>query len=103
MMIARMYPAGIIEKAKPRVKVSASWKDGVGRQRDKGGIEIKFRIQKRIDDPLMLRDTKEELLRVIEKVGKRKNWIGGKEGWGMKVKVVVVEEDWEKDVGWEEI
>jgi hypothetical protein len=30
---------------------------------------------------------------VIEKVAKRKNWIGGKKGWGMKVKVDIVEVD----------
>jgi retrograde regulation protein 2 len=70
------------------------------------GIELKFRIQKRVDDPFMLKDTMDELLEVIEKVGKRKNWIGGKKGWGMKVKVVVVEEDWDKiknDGEWEEV
>jgi hypothetical protein len=39
----------------------------------------------------------EELLVVIEKVGKRKNWIGGKEGWGMTVRVVVTEEGWEEE------
>jgi retrograde regulation protein 2 len=106
MMIARMYPAGVIEEAKPRANVSASWKDGMGRDGEKSGFEITFRIQKRIDDPFMLKDTMEDLLGVIEKVGKRKNWIGGKEGWGMKVKVVVIEEDWEameKDGEWEDV
>jgi retrograde regulation protein 2 len=106
MMIARMYPAGVIEEEKPRANVSASWKDGMGRDGEKSGFEITFRIQKRIDDPFMLKDTMEDLLGVIEKVGKRKNWIGGKEGWGMKVKVVVIEKDWEareKDDGWEDV
>jgi retrograde regulation protein 2 len=73
MMVVRMCLAGTIEETKARVKVGASWKDGMGRQGDKGGIEIKFGIQKRIDDTLMLRDMMEELLGVIEKVGK--------EGW----------------------
>lgn len=32
----------------------------------------------------------ERMAKKIEKVGKKKNWIGGRTGWGMKVKVVIV-------------
>lgn len=100
MMTGRMYPAGVIEEAKPRVRVSARWAAGLGKHGNKDGLEVKFSIVKRPNDPYMLKETMVDLLRVIETVGKRKNWIGGKEGWGMKVKVVVEEEeeeDWQLD------
>jgi retrograde regulation protein 2 len=100
MMMGRMYPAGVIEEAKPRVRISARWAAGLGKHGNKEGLEVKFSIAKRPNDPYMLRETMVDLLRIIETVGKRKNWIGGKEGWGMKVKVVVEEEeeeDWQLD------
>jgi retrograde regulation protein 2 len=97
MVISRLYPAGIIEIAKPRVKISAKWAAGLGKHGSKNGIELRFEIAKRVDDPFMLKETMEDVLEAVEKVGKRKNWIGGKSGWGMKVKVKVVEKDWGDD------
>ena len=96
MMVARLYPAGIIEAAKPRVRISARWTAGLGRNGNKDGIELKFSIPKVRNDPYMLKRTMEDLLHTIQKVGKRKNWIGGKEGWGIKIKVLV-EEEWDQD------
>lgn len=93
MMVGRMYPAGVIEEGKPRSRISAKWAAGLGKHGNKDGLEVKFSIAKRPNDPYMLKESMEDLLRVIETVGKRKNWIGGKEGWGMRVKVVVEEED----------
>lgn len=101
MMVARLYPAGVIEQAKPRVRISARWAAGLGKNDNKDGIELKFSIPKVRHDPYMLKDTMEALLRTIEKVGKRKNWIGGKEGWGIKIKVVVAEEWHQDDETWQ--
>lgn len=99
MIIARMYPAGIIVEDKPRVKISAKWAAGLGKQGNKDGLVLRFAISKKDNDTFLLKETMEDLLKVIEKVGKRKNWIGGKEGWGMKIKIKVAEEDWGDD-GW---
>jgi retrograde regulation protein 2 len=99
MLIARMYPAGIIMEDKPRVKISAKWAVGLGKQGNKDGLMLRFAISKRDSDTFLLKETMDEFVEVIEKVGKRKNWIGGKEGWGMKVKIKVAEEDWGDD-GW---
>lgn len=98
MMIARVYPAGTIEVGKPRVKISARWAAGLGKNKNKDGIELKFSIPRVPNDPYLLKSTMEDVLRVVEKVGKRKNWIGGNEGWGIKIKVVVKEE-WDQDPG----
>jgi len=62
-------------------------------------LMLRIAISKRQSDTFLLKETMEGFVEVIEKVGKRKNWIGGKEGWGMKVKVKVAEEDWGDD-GW---
>lgn len=93
MIVARIYPAGIVDEAKPRSLISARWVAGLGKNGDKDGIEIKFTVAKVEGDPYLMKDSIRDLAREIEKVGKRKNWIGGKEGWGIKVKAVVEEED----------
>ncbi|KAH6661865.1 putative sensor of mitochondrial dysfunction Rtg2 [Halenospora varia] len=71
LLISRLYPTGFINPNKPR------------------GLTLTLSIQKVKNDPMKLKEALEDHTRVIEKVGKRKNWIGGKKGWGMAVKVVV--------------
>ncbi|KEF53285.1 retrograde regulation protein 2 [Exophiala aquamarina CBS 119918] len=94
MTVARVYPTGVMEEGEPRVKISAQWVAGLGRHGNKNGIELKFSVPKVPNDPLMRKPVLEDLLHVIQKVGKRKNWVGGKEGWGIKVKVIVEEDEW---------
>ncbi|KIW79424.1 hypothetical protein Z517_06036 [Fonsecaea pedrosoi CBS 271.37] len=93
MVVARVYPAGIIDETNPRVAMSARWAAGLGGDASKDGIELTLWVAKIPGDPFLLKDTMQHALRVIEKVGKRKHWIGGKEGWGIKIKVVVEEKD----------
>ncbi|KIW92769.1 uncharacterized protein Z519_06618 [Cladophialophora bantiana CBS 173.52] len=93
MVVARVYPAGIIDETNPRVKMSARWAAGLGKNGNKDGVELCLSVAKIPGDPFLLKDTMQSALRVIEKVGKRKHWIGGKEGWGIKVKVIVEEKD----------
>jgi retrograde regulation protein 2 len=61
----------------------------LGKGGAKEGLTLTLSIQKVKNDPMKLMEALEDHTRVIEKVGKRKNWIGGKKGWGMAVKVVV--------------
>lgn len=84
-LIASIHPAGVIDEKKPRLKIDAEWANGFGKDDDKEGLRLIISIEKVKRDPMMLRDTLEELTREIKKVGKRKNWIGGKEGWGMAI------------------
>jgi retrograde regulation protein 2 len=93
LVIGSLYPAGTINEAKPRVVLSATWSAELGRGKDEEGVLLTFSIQKVEDDPMMLKGTLEDLVGAIEKVGRRKHWIGGKDGWGMRVSVEVVEED----------
>ncbi len=93
MVIARVYPAGLVDESNPRVEISAQWAADLGKNGGKDGVELKFSVARILGDPYLLKDTMGHLSREIEKIGKKKNWIGGKEGWGMKVKVVIEEKD----------
>lgn len=92
ILISSLYPAGFIDQNKPRVRLSAMWATDLGKEGTKDGLKLALSIERVKDDPMKLKETLEDGVGVIEKVGKRKNWIGGKDGWGMAVKVVVEED-----------
>ncbi|KAF9894135.1 hypothetical protein FE257_009108 [Aspergillus nanangensis] len=93
LVLARIYPTGRIDPARPRLVPSARWATDLGKKGNKEGIKLKISIQKVAFDPTRLKEELEKDLKKITKVGKKKNWIGGRDGWGMKVKVILVEED----------
>lgn len=92
LLISRLYPAGTVDESKPRVILSAEWANDLGKKKNKRGLVLTCSIQKVKNDPAKLKETLEDNVGVIRKVGKRKNWIGGEDGWGMAVDVKVVEE-----------
>ncbi|KAL6820944.1 Ppx/GppA phosphatase family domain-containing protein [Trichoderma sp. SZMC 28015] len=91
-MITRLYPSGEIDTAKPRVVFSAEWSWTMGKKRNKEGLVLTLSVQKLKNDPAHLKKALEDNVKVIQKVGKKKRWIGKDDPWGMKVKVNVVEE-----------
>ncbi|KAI9036535.1 putative transcription regulator (RTG2) [Aspergillus affinis] len=93
LVLARVYPLGVVDTARPRLLPLAEWADDLGSHGDRAGIALKFAVQKVAFDPTLLKQELAQDIRKIQKVGKRKNWIGGRDGWGMKVKVKLVEED----------
>ncbi|KAF9253845.1 hypothetical protein LCP9604111_1371 [Penicillium roqueforti] len=93
LVLAQLYPTGRVDTSKPRIVPSARWKKGMGKKGKKEGLDLTIAIQKVADDPSHLREELENDVQKIQKVGKRKNWIGGRDGWGIKVRVSVVEED----------
>jgi retrograde regulation protein 2 len=93
MLLGRLYPAGYIDEAKPRIVMSADWSDHLGKARNKQGFILTLAIQKVLNDPMKLKETLESHVGIIAKVGKKKHWVGGRHGCGMAVKVTVVEED----------
>ncbi|KAK7432912.1 retrograde regulation protein 2 [Neonectria magnoliae] len=92
-LISRLYPAGEIEERKPRVVLSSEWGWDLGRKKKREGVRLVISVQKVKDDPAKLKKALRDHVKIVEKVGKKKNWIGGENGWGMKVEVKVVEED----------
>lgn len=63
-----------------------------GKKKNEWGIELKMLVQKVTFDPTRLKEELDQDLKKIRKVGKRKNWVGGRDGWGMKVEVQLVED-----------
>ncbi|EGX54355.1 hypothetical protein AOL_s00004g4 [Orbilia oligospora ATCC 24927] len=90
-LITRLYPAGEINEAKPRVVFSADWSSALGKTKDKNGLVLTISIQKKKDDPAKLKQALKEHVNIIQNVGKKKNWTGD-DPWGMKVKVDIIEE-----------
>ncbi|KAL2807977.1 Ppx/GppA phosphatase family-domain-containing protein [Aspergillus granulosus] len=92
-LIGRLYPAGLIDERKPRIVLSAEWSRNLGKKSNKRGILLTISIQKMENDPAKLGEALRHNVGIVEKIGKKQNWIGGKDGWGLKVRVDVVEED----------
>jgi retrograde regulation protein 2 len=92
-LTSRLYPSGRIDEAKPRVVYSSEWAWDLGKKKNSEGLRLIISIQKKEDDPSKLKEALTEHAGIVEKVGKKKNWAGGEDGWGMKVRVQVVEED----------
>ncbi|KAJ5509909.1 Ppx/GppA phosphatase [Penicillium expansum] len=93
LVLSQLYPTGSIDTSKPRIVPSAQWKNGLGKSGKKEGLDLTIAIQEVSYDPSHLKEELENDVQKIQKVGKRKNWIGGRNGWGIKVHVSVVEED----------
>ncbi|KAE8381707.1 Ppx/GppA phosphatase family-domain-containing protein [Aspergillus bertholletiae] len=93
LIISRVYPTGAIDTSRPRALPRARWANDLGKKKNKEGIELKVSLQKVGFDPTRLKQELEADLKKLRKVGKRKHWIGGRDGWGMKVEVILVEED----------
>ena len=84
-VLASVYPAGIIRK--PRVRISVQW---TTTKKDKEKLCVDFRFEKEPDE---LDEGLDAALRKVEKVGKKKNWVGGK---GYRVLVTVNGREYEE-------
>jgi retrograde regulation protein 2 len=91
-LISRVYPAGFIDVNKPRISLSAKWATDLGKKGTKEGLKLTISIEKVKNDPIKLKEALEDNIGGIKKVGKKKNWIGGENGWGMAVGVAVEED-----------
>lgn len=91
-LLTALYPSGKLHKSKPRVVLSAQWSWTLGKEKNKEGLVLTISVQKVNHDPAKTKDTLLEFADVVEKIGKKKNWVGKDDPWGMKVKVRVVEE-----------
>jgi len=92
-LIGRLYPAGRIDESKPRISLSAEWAWDLGRKKSREGVRLTISVQKVKHDYAKLKETLRAHVGIVESVGKKKNWVGGPDGWGMKVEVKVVQED----------
>lgn len=91
-VITCLYPSGKIDPLKLKVLFSSSWSWTLGKKENKEGLVLKVSIRKVKHDPEKLKDVVRDNMKVIQKAGKKKNWVGKDEPWGMKVQVNVAEE-----------
>lgn len=84
-LVGEVYPAGVVP-ALPRMELGVGWKELVAGHGDVG-IEVVVRVRAR--DDMTADGVIGGSVKALEKVGKRKNWVGGNGGWGRKVVVVV--------------
>lgn len=87
-LVGEVYPAGVVP-AVPRVEFAASWVPSLKGKGDDGGLGIEFVVSVRAVDVMTADSVISGSVKALEKVGKKKNWIGGKEGWGSRVNVIV--------------
>ena len=80
-IVGEIYPAGIIREGEERVRFRCGWGSS-----DKGKPIIQMGVGLRGEGDSGARPA---WVDALEKVGKKKNWIGGKEGWGLKVDVQI--------------
>jgi retrograde regulation protein 2 len=92
-LISRLYPSGNIDENRPRIVLSSEWAWDLGRKKNRDGVRLIISLQKKNHDNTKLKEALRDHVGIVEKVGKKKNWIGGEDGWGLKVEVKVVEED----------
>lgn len=99
-LIAQIYPSGVVGP-NPKLWLSARFAPNLGKNGKKEGIELTVAIPRRAvtatdvhtDDKLVIPHRRlEGYAKKVGKMGKKKNWIGGRDGWGMAVKVIVAEQ-----------
>lgn len=78
LLVGSVYPAGRVVQERFGFEASV--------QKGKKGPEIVLRVRKSQD---VSETVSMEEIEKVEKVGKKKNWVGGRDGWGVKVRVEV--------------
>lgn len=91
LLVRQLHPSGFIDDAEPRIRLSARWTAECSGGSGLNGLQLVFLVRKKKNDPMKLKETVQDHVHVIEKVGKPKNWIGGREGWGLPIEVLVQE------------
>ncbi len=74
--VGEVYPAGVV--GTERIRLSSEISAG-------GRLELRIQFL----DKDLATSIYAKTIKKIEKVGKKKNWIGGREGWGLQVDVTV--------------
>ncbi|KAF2232987.1 Ppx-GppA-domain-containing protein [Viridothelium virens] len=90
-LISHLHPVGFKDGQKRRINLRAEWvggKDKKNADANEGNMRWILRLRVNFENE-MWREAGAKALGGLEKVGKRKNWIGGREGVGWKIKLEV--------------
>lgn len=80
-LVASIYPSGISESNRGRLKFDAKWSQD---QKQRGLLILHVHFSQSVEQEAFGKE-----LMAIEKVGKRKRWVGGREGVGYKVSLEI--------------
>lgn len=88
-LVGSVYPAGHVGseggQQRPRLKLSARWADGLGKKGLNQGVVLEVRCRR--EDVMTEPEALNPLVHEIEKVGKKKNRVGGEHGFGVVLEV----------------
>lgn len=80
-LLASVYPAGVADRNRSRVRLSADWETD---KKQRSVLSLHVGFGPGVDAQAFDKD-----LLAIEKVGKKKRWIGGRDGAGYKIAVKI--------------
>jgi retrograde regulation protein 2 len=87
LLVGDVYPAGrIVDTARPRAQFHAEWSSGLGKKGLQDGVRLTIKCRK--DDSMTTPLAMNPCIKEVEAVGKKKNWIGGRDhGFGVPIEV----------------
>lgn len=86
-LVGDVYPAGVVRGGRERIRMDAEWKGGLGKKGLDEGVKLTVRVKE--GDSMTGGEAFMEAIKGVEGVGKKKNRVGGREGYGVPVKVSV--------------
>ena len=88
-LVGDIYPAGVIRTTRIEI-VSAKWMPGLGKKGMMDGVKLKVRVKE--GAAMTEKGVFREMVARVEAVGKKKNRVGGREGYGVPVSVGIERE-----------
>ncbi|OQV07260.1 hypothetical protein CLAIMM_11718 [Cladophialophora immunda] len=86
-LLGTVYPAGHVDPKRPRIRLAARWADGLGKKGLSQGVVLDLKCRR--EDPMTVPLALNPLVDDLEKVGKKKNRVGGEHGFGVPVQVEI--------------
>ncbi|KAL2392345.1 Retrograde regulation protein 2 [Exophiala dermatitidis] len=95
-LVGTVYPAGRVTEP-PRLKLAARWADGLGKKGLSQGVVLQITCAKQqeqnstpeVHDPMTTPPVLNPLVHELEKLGKKKNRVGGEHGYGVPIEVEI--------------
>ena len=85
-LVGYVYPAGKIGEV-DRIQFKAKWSRGLGKKGLEQGVVLL--IEAKVDDPMTAMEVLRPFVESIEAVAKKKQRIGGRDGWYVKIDISV--------------
>lgn len=85
-LVGKVYPAGVVGH-QPRITFHSTWRTSMGKKGLDEGVKLTVKVRE--GDAMTERVVLRKAIEAIEKVGKKKNHVGGRDGWGRAVEVVL--------------